>query len=166
MSHCGSQRGHIRWRCGSSSNHLDSPTVPLRFPVATWPVPVSPFSPTSNASVHLCFLPWSLQGYWKSAGIQSLAIQKKKKSSLEHLLYIVTVNFPSSICESFFLYLERWYKNMVMYRRREKASLLQSLSSVWEFFFFADFRVGAILLLKIVLPSPKWYLTAWMNKSA
>lgn len=50
---------------------------------------------------------------------------------------------------------------MVMYRRREKASLLQSLSSVWEFFFlFSDFRVGAILLLKIVLPSPKWYLTA------
>lgn len=49
------QRGHIWWRCGSSFHHLDSHTVPLRFPVATLPVPLSPFSPTSNASVHLLF---------------------------------------------------------------------------------------------------------------
>lgn len=125
-------------------------------PLAQRPMPQSTF----------VSCPDHFRGTGKARESSHSPFKKKKKSSLEHLLYIVTVNFPSSICESFFLYLERWYKNMVMYRRREKASLLQSLSSVWEFFFFADFRVGAILLLKIVLPSPKWYLTAWMNKSA
>lgn len=71
---------------------------------ATSPVPVSAFSPASNASDHLCFLPWLLQGYWKSTGIQSFAIQKKKKKFSWTFIYIVTVNFPSSICKSFFLF--------------------------------------------------------------
>lgn len=52
------------------------------------------------------------------------------------------MNFPSSICKFSFYK----YKNMVIYRRREK-TCFSSLSSVWEYLFSHFVDVVAILLL-------------------
>lgn len=49
---------------------------------------------------------------------------------------------------------------MVIYRRWEKTLLLESLISVWEYL-FNDFVLSrSNPPVVIVLPSPKWYLTA------
>lgn len=102
-------------------------------------VPLAHYPPPQSIFVSC---PDYFRGTGKSAGIQEAShsqfkkTKTKKKSPLEHFLYIVTVNFSFIWLQiSLFFTWKGDTKIRLCYRRREKAPFPQSLSSVWEFLF-------------------------------
>lgn len=75
------------------------------------------------------------------------------------------MNFPSSICKFFFLLWKVIQKYGYIQEVGEDV-LLESFLSVLGISFQWLCQSRSNPPVVIVLPSPKWYLTAWMNKSA
>lgn len=118
------------WSSEIPAGHFTN-TGPSLWPIIRRLSPIFPFHALITSGVLV-----KAQESRKPVTQNSKTKQKNKKSPLEHLLYIVIVNFSFIRLQiALFFTWKGDTKIWLCYRRREKVLLLQSLSSVWEFLF-------------------------------